>query len=169
MAQLTLDDWTCAINHCIYPLDGKGLQRDFTGQYRNIPASWIIAHKIMTTLEPKLALRMMDCSHILHSEVSLSHVLNIAKAHGKMAPNARTIKTLSSHGVLLLLDIGSWQTPHSVATHFKSNANAPSGSNWNASTKENWVKIAQILNELDVKWFTAGDVDLMTTRENRKL
>jgi len=83
MARLTLADWTCAINHCIYPLDGKGLQRDFTGQYRNIPAAWIIAHKIMTTMEPKLALRTTDCSHILRGEVSLSHVLNVAKAHGK--------------------------------------------------------------------------------------
>jgi hypothetical protein len=83
MARLTLANWTCVINRCVYPLDGKGLQRDFTGQYRNIPAAWIIAHKIMITLEPKLALRMTDCSHILRGEVSLSHVLNVAKAHGK--------------------------------------------------------------------------------------
>ena len=168
MARLTLADWTCAINRCIYPLDGKGLQRDFTGQYRNIPAAWIIAHKIMTTMEPKLALRTTDCSHILRGEVSLSHVLNVAKAHGKVVPDARTVKTLSSRGVLLLSDIGSWQTSCGIASHFKSNANAPNGSNWNAKAKENWVRIAQTLNELEAKWFTVGDVDLMTMKENRK-
>ena len=45
MARLTLADWTCTINHCVCPLDGKGLLRDFTGQYRKIPAAWIIVHK----------------------------------------------------------------------------------------------------------------------------
>src|ERR1700677_3183988 len=50
----------------------------------------------------------------------------------------------------------------------KSNANTPNGSNWNAKAKENWVRIAQTLNELEAKWFTIGDVDLMTTKENRK-
>jgi hypothetical protein len=107
VARLTLSDWTCAINHCVYPLDGKGLLRDFTGQYRKIPAVWIIAHKILTTLEPKMSLRVTDSSHILRGEVSISHVLNIAKAHGKIVPDGRVIKTLVLHGITRLVDIGS--------------------------------------------------------------
>lgn len=87
MARLTLVDWTCGINHCVHPLDCKGLLRDFTGKYQKIPAAWIIAHKVMTMLESKLALQVTDCLHILHGEVSLSHVINITKAHGKIVPD----------------------------------------------------------------------------------
>jgi hypothetical protein len=106
MARLTLADWRCVINHCIDPLDGKGLSRDFTGQYQKIPAAWIIAHKVLTTLELKLALRTTDCSHILRGEVLLLHVLNIAKTHGSNVPDRRAIKTLVSRGINCLTDIG---------------------------------------------------------------
>jgi hypothetical protein len=168
MARLTLADWTCAINHCLNPLDGKGLLRDFTGHYRKIPAAWIIVQKVIMTLELKMVLRSTDCSHILCSEVSLSHVLNVTKAHGKLVPDGRVIKTLSSCGVMQLADIGTWQTANGIVTQFKSIANEPSQVNWTAKAKENWVRTAQILNELDAKWFTIGDVDLMTTRNIRK-
>ena len=94
MARLTLADWTCSINNCIYPLDGKGLRRDFTGQYWNILAVWIIAQKVMTTLDPKMSLRATDSLHIPHGDVSISHILNVAKAHGKVVPDRRAVKTL---------------------------------------------------------------------------
>src|ERR1700683_3971366 len=100
--------------------------------YRKIPVAWIIAHKIMTTLELKLALRVTDCSYILCGEVSLSHVLNVAKAHRKTVPDTRAIKTLSSCGVTLLADIGSWHMANSVASHFKSKNEVPSGVIWTA-------------------------------------
>jgi hypothetical protein len=137
MARLTLADWTCTINHCLYPLDGKGLLRDFTGHYWKIPAAWIIAQKVMMILEPKMALRSIDCSHILRGEVSLSHVLNITKAHGKLVPDGRVIKTLSSRGVMQLADIGTWQTANGIVTQFKFVANEPSWVNWTAKAKEN--------------------------------
>jgi hypothetical protein len=161
MVRLTLADWTCSINHCVYPLDGKGLLRDFTGQYRNIPGAWVIAHKIMTTFEPKLVLRVTNNSHILRGEVSLTHILNIAKAHGKTVPDGRVIKTLSSRGIILLADIGMWQTVSGIVSHFKSKELAPDGANWTAKAKENWVRIAGIMTEIDAKWFTFGDRDLM--------
>jgi hypothetical protein len=168
IARLTLADWTCSINNCIYPLDGKGLCRDFTGQYRNIPAAWIIAQKVMTTLDPKLSLRATDSSYILRGGVSISHALNVAKAHGKVVPDGRVIKTLTSRGITLLADMGSWQTTNSVATHFISKAHTSSGANWTAKAIENWILIAGILNELNAKWFSIGDPDLMMSRETRK-
>jgi len=116
--------------------------------------AWIIAHKIMTTLELKLALRVTDCSYILCGEVSLSHVLNVAKAHRKTVPDGRAIKTLSSHRVGLLADIGSWQTVSGIVSHFKSKELTPGGANWTAKAKENWDRIAGILIEIDAKWFT---------------
>jgi hypothetical protein len=116
MARLTLTDWTCTINRCVYPLDGKGLLKDFTGHYWKIPAAWIIVHKVMTTLELKMALRVTDGSHILCGEVSLSHILNIAKAHGKLVPDGRAVKTLSLRGIVHLANIGSWLTVNGIAS-----------------------------------------------------
>jgi hypothetical protein len=168
MARLTLADWTCTINHCVCPLDRKGLLRDFTVQYWKISAAWIIAHKILTTLKLKMSLRATDSSHILRSEVSLSHVLNIAKAHEKIVPDGRAVKTLVSCGIVLLVDIGLWQMANGVAWCFKFKAHAPSGVNWTVKVWDNCVRIAGILNELNTKWFAIGDLDLMMTKEVRK-
>ena len=129
MVRLTLADWTCTINHGVYPLDKKGLLREFTGQYRKIPVAWIIARKVMMTLEPKMSLRATDSSHISHGEVSLYHVLNIAKANGELVPDRRTIKTLVLHGITCLRDIGSWLMTNGTAVSLKSKALVPSGAN----------------------------------------
>jgi hypothetical protein len=50
----------------------------------------------MVTMEPKLVLRETDNSHILHGEVSLFHVLNVAKTHRIVTPGGRTLRTLTS-------------------------------------------------------------------------
>ena len=73
-----------------------GLLRDFTGYYCKIPAAWVVAHKVMKAIKPKLSLRRMDCSFIRRGEVSIVHILNVAKAHGAQVPDGRTLKTLSS-------------------------------------------------------------------------
>jgi hypothetical protein len=108
VARLTLAEWTCDINHCMYPIDGKGLIRDFTHQYRKIPAAWIIAHKSMASMEPKLCLRRTDCSHILCGEVSLSHVLNLAKVHGVRMLDGRSVRTITSHSITCLALYMRW-------------------------------------------------------------
>ena len=64
MARINLADWTCSINDCINPLEGWGLIKSFTRYYQKIPASWIIPQKAMSTLSPKLSLRLTDCSYI---------------------------------------------------------------------------------------------------------
>ena len=91
IARLTLADWMCSINHCVYPLNGKGLVRDSTGYYRKIPAAWVVTHKVMKTMEPKLSLRRTDCSFIQHSEVLIIHILNVAKVHGAQVPDVMNI------------------------------------------------------------------------------
>src|ERR1700683_485752 len=78
------------------------------------------------------------------------------------------IKSLTSHGIMCLIDIGSWQMSNGIAVSFKSKAHVPSGVNWMAKAMENWVTITGILNKLNAKWFTIGDLDLMTTRDIRK-
>jgi hypothetical protein len=98
----------------------------------------------------------------------LSHVINITKAHGKLVPDGRVIKTLSSRGVIFLADIGSWQKVNGVVTGFKLKEHAPGGTNWTTRAKENWGRTAKVLNEIHAKWFTIGDVDLMMTRDVRR-
>jgi hypothetical protein len=66
------------------------------------------------------------------------------------------------------MDIGSWCTLNGTAVSFKSKALAPSGAKWMAKATENWVAITGILNKLNAKWFTIGNLDLMPTREIRK-
>jgi hypothetical protein len=156
------------INHCIDPLDGKGLSRDFTGHYRKIPAAWIIAHKVLTTLEPNLVLRTTDCSHILHGEVSLLHVFNIAKAHGSIVPDGRAIKTLVSCGINCLNDIGKWHMANGIALRCELKAQPPTEIIWSGRAMANWMKITQVLNNMNAKWFSIGDVNLMTPKEVRK-
>ena len=53
-------------------------------------------------------------------------------------------------------------------SNFKSYTYPPSTANWTVKFKENWLKIANILNDLNTKWFTIGEVDLMATRDVRQ-
>jgi hypothetical protein len=168
IARLTLADWTCSINHCVYLLDGKGLLREYSGQYRKLPAAWIVANKVMKALEPKLSLRITECSYIQHGEVSLSHILNIAKAHRISISDGRALKMLSSWGIVRLADVGSWRSVDNRVIDFKSQIELPSESKWTEKSKENWIRVTQALNHIDPKWFTIGDTDLMMMRDIRR-
>jgi hypothetical protein len=130
IARLTLADWMCSINHCVYPLDGKGLLRDFTGYYCKIPAAWVVTHKVMKTMERKLSLRRTDCSFIQRGEVSIIHILNVAKAHGAQIPDGKTLKTLSSQNIVHLSQAGSWLSLNGHVSNFKSYANPPGTAKW---------------------------------------
>ena len=127
----------------------KVFRKILQGHYRKIPAAWIIAHKVLTTLEPKLVLRTTDCSHILHSEVSLLHALNIAKAHGSIVPDSMAINTLVSHGINCLNDIGKWHVANGIALHFESKAQPPTGPIWSRRVMANWMKIMHVLNNMN--------------------
>ena len=51
---------------------------------------------------------------------------------------------------------------------FKSKTYTPNGAIWTAKASDNWFKMAQVLNKLNTKWFTIGNLDLMTLRTTRK-
>jgi hypothetical protein len=152
----------------MHPLDGKGLTRDFTGYYRKIPAAWIIAHKVMLTMTPKLSLRLTDCSHILTSEVSILHALNIAKAHGDSVFDGRALTSMLSNGIRLLKDVESWTSTYNTIPKFRSYTDPPGNSKWTVRSRENWYKLAHILNSIKAEWFTIGNTDLMTRRDIRQ-
>jgi hypothetical protein len=91
VALITLADCICTINGCVGPLDGLGLNQNFSQYYKKIPVAWIIAQNFMTSLKPKLSLCLTDNSHIMRSEVSISHTIKMCKAHGVNIPNGHAI------------------------------------------------------------------------------
>ena len=54
MALITKMDWTCEKCGCVNPLDGQGLHKDCTRQIKSIPASWIIAQRMMRSMSLSL-------------------------------------------------------------------------------------------------------------------
>jgi hypothetical protein len=57
MARIALADWMCEKSDCIYPLDGAGLDKDFTHYAHSIPMAWIVAQKTIVNMSPRLLLR----------------------------------------------------------------------------------------------------------------
>ncbi|KAJ7164514.1 hypothetical protein C8R46DRAFT_1177069 [Mycena filopes] len=111
IALITLADWTCDINTCIYPLDGPGLARDFTHHSNKIPQAWIIAQKAMRTATPPISLKRTDSSEILTGSGSVVHALNLLSHHrpAQPIPDGHARRSMRAKGLLKLSDFGSWQ------------------------------------------------------------
>jgi hypothetical protein len=94
-------------------MDGKGLNHDFSQFTRSIPASWIVAQKLMATMSLKLSLQIMDQSDILKGDVSISHALMCTDSHHILGnvdkPNGNTTCSLRSKGIWTLADMGEWR------------------------------------------------------------
>ena len=91
IARLTLADWTCSINNCTYPLDGKGHDQNFTHYLKCIPTAWIIALQYMGSNELRLALHCTNISYISSGDIAISHVLNLAKGQSIAVPDGHTM------------------------------------------------------------------------------
>jgi len=109
MALITLMDWTCERNNCLYPFDGNGLQRDFSRQMHLIPAEWVTAQKVLKDMS--LSLRPTDQSGIVEGDVSLTHVKNLCNHSGSQAFTDITgvlLRSLRLKGICTLKDLGVW-------------------------------------------------------------
>jgi hypothetical protein len=133
-----------------------------------IPTAWIIAHKVMITMVPKLSLRVTDCSYIQCGEESISHILNIAKAHDTLTLDRRAMNSLTSKGVVHLSNAGSWLSMCNSAIKFVVYEKPPGNAKWTEKLKENWLKLTNCLNEIKAEWFTIGCTDLMLSRDKRR-
>ena len=91
IVRLTLADWTCSINNCIYLLDGKGLNQNFTHYWKCIPTAWIIAQQYMGSNELRLALHCTDVSYISSGDIVILHVLNLAKGQSIAVPDGHAM------------------------------------------------------------------------------
>ncbi|KZV90808.1 hypothetical protein EXIGLDRAFT_676719 [Exidia glandulosa HHB12029] len=111
MANITLADWTCERNDCVYPFDTVGLSKPIhMNSKSSLPVAWIVAHETMRTFQPALHLRRTDMSYILRGDISATHALRVAKA---VMPNIPTVSATAT-GVLRrrdihwLADFGTW-------------------------------------------------------------
>ena len=166
-----LADWTCDINDCIYPLDSTGLNRNFTRYKGKIPAAWIVAQKTMSSLAPKLSLRITDQNHIATRDVSLSHALKVCDHIAPMDlidnPNGVTAKSLRTGNVRTIKDIGGWVINEKGTITFKAKAQSFVG--WSEAKKNNWIKITQRLSQVKPQaFYGAYDWDLLKSRSRRQ-
>ena len=140
VALITLADWTCGINECIRPLDGLGLKHNFSQYYRRIPAAWIIAQNTLTSLVPKQSLRLTDTSHIYHGDISISHTLKRCRANGIETPDGHVIRSITTKGIRMLSDAGSWsRNPNSKVIFTITKDPAPLA-RWTPKARQHWKK-----------------------------
>jgi hypothetical protein len=165
MARITLSDWTCDINHCIDPLDGPGLARDFTKYAGKIPYGWIAAQKAMGLASSPISLKRTDIPEILPGTIVVSHALNIFHHHNpdQGIPDGNALCSLRLKGLVTLQDFGAWTTQPDGQWSFTPKPRPPAPS-WSTAAKSNWEKVRRVLDRLEMTWFSAGDPDLIISR-----
>ena len=112
MARITLAEWTCDINGCVYPLDGRGLHKGFTHHYKKLPAAWITAQGVMSSMEEPLSLRVTDQHELLRGDVSISHVIALCNHYrpgGSNNPDGNTLRSIRSKNIRTLAELGYWR------------------------------------------------------------
>jgi hypothetical protein len=119
VARITYADWMCRYSNCGQPIDGGGLHKRYNHLYGKIPATWLIAHSVLSSVTPKLNLRLTDASHILNGETSILHTMNVCKARNIQVLDGVAVNCLTRVGITLLRHMGSWRNDHCGNWHFE--------------------------------------------------
>lgn len=116
--KITLADWTCHTNNCVYPLDGRGLKCNFSCFHGSIPAAWLIAHEHLANL--RLAVRQTDVNHLLEGDCSISHVAAATKStlQADCQFSGHVVRSIRAMGVTKLRDLGKWSVDADQLTSF---------------------------------------------------
>ncbi|KAG0692478.1 hypothetical protein DFH29DRAFT_860829 [Suillus ampliporus] len=101
MAAITLSDWMCSLNHCVYPLDGPSLHRSFIRRKHALPMTWIVAHEVLQQSE--LSVPTTDQSFLL-GDVALCH-LSRACPSSSLPLSPYVISILETEGYSRLGDL----------------------------------------------------------------
>jgi hypothetical protein len=169
MARITLMDWTCERNNCLYPLDGDGLQRDFSRQTRLIPAEWVTAQKVMRDLS--LSLRATDQSNITEGDVSLSHVKNVCNHLDSQAFTDITgvsLRSLRLKGIRTLKDFGEWTMDLDGRIGITNHPRVIDKT-WSTAAKSIWKRLVPALCEkIQIDDLVIGPIDLALPRKLRE-
>lgn len=166
MARVTLADWTCHLNGCIYPLDRQGLGRTFTRFVGSVPTAWIIAQEHLAKC--KISVRITDQSHLLVGECSLSHVLSLVKPHLRWPepPSGHIIRSVRAMGFRLLKQVGQWGVINGNKTTFVT-CPIPPG-RWSPAQRKNWQLMREFLACAEIGMLYDGDPDLLLSRDVRR-
>ena len=169
IVRLTLADWTCSINNCIYLLDGKGLNQNFTHYWKCIPTAWIIAQQYMGSNELRLALHCTDVSYISSGDIVILHVLNLAKGQSIAVPDGHAMWSITSKGIQLLKDVGQWVLLNG-RIKFEPHKLPPNtlGKKWKNRGKENWDHLTGALRLINPNILYSGEFSLLITRSKRE-
>ena len=155
LAQLTLTDWMCEKSDCSYPLDGIGLRKDFSQLDQSIPSAWLTAHR---------TLKILDLSHILKGDVSLSHLIrSCSHSHPQIsaAINGTSLRSLRLKGVRKLADVGKWMIDASgnIFTHLQQPLFDKS---WSTAARQNWIRLFDTIHDkMRIDDILSGPVDLI--------
>jgi len=167
LAKITMADWMCEKNGCVYPLDGDGLLKGFSHCLRSIPARWIIAQKVMRGLPKPLSLRMMDQSSMANGEVSLSHVVNVCNHRNsqKLANlNGNTLRSLRVKGIQNLHDVGRWVIGKSGEVLI-SEREQRFDRTWSLAARRNWTALTNAFwDDLTLSHLVNGPLELTVPR-----
>ena len=157
MAKITMVDWMCEKNGCIYA--------------RSIPAGWIIAQKVMRDLPKPLSLRMTDQSSLSNGEVSLSHVVNICNHRNPQKfvdLNGHTLRSLRAKGIRNLQDVGKWVIRKSGEVVI-SEREQRFDKTWSPAARKNWATLTSAFRDgLTLSRLVNGPLELSISRAVRE-
>ncbi|KNZ80992.1 hypothetical protein J132_03286 [Termitomyces sp. J132] len=167
MANITLADWSCHINSCCYPLDGRGLERTFSRYSGSILAAWIVAHEHLAKLG--LSLRQTDASYLLEGRCSISHALTSTMdvLRPNYPVNGHTLRSIRSMGFYQLQDIGKWAVNNSGSSSFVV-SEMPAGK-WSSAQRRNWELIRCACSRIQIGMLYAGQPELLLPVDQRRL
>jgi hypothetical protein len=172
MALITLADWTCHINDCVNPLVQPGITKDFSRRikYHTVPAAWIIAQKIMGSMNPPLLLCSTDHSHILNGDVSISHCVKLLKTLSSPPPSGTAVYSLRSAGFKLVSQLGRWVSLNHTLLFkpFPVPDRLPTLKKPSTAFISNWNKISDAFRNSSINTFYFGSSDLLIPRVQRR-
>lgn len=169
LAKITLADWMCEKSDCSYPLDGAGLQKDFSRLDQSIPLTWLTAHRTLKILD--LSLRETDQSYVLSGNVSLTHLIRSCIHKNPQIPkliNGTLLRCLRLKGIRRLADAGKWMIDHSgnIFVHL---LQARFDNSWSTAAQKNWTKLYDAIHgKMRIDDVLSGPVDLVLPRHVRK-
>ncbi|KAH7875505.1 uncharacterized protein C8R40DRAFT_1170604 [Lentinula edodes] len=173
MARIMMADWTCSLNHCVYPISGTGLlTQTHSSRFKKIPSSWIIAQRVMSEHREKLSLPRTDRTEVLTGDVSLSHYISIFNHHNQTIQekiDGNVMKSLRVRGITLLRHVGMWKTNRpkgKPSIELKETINL---AGWTAAGKQNLSRMQIMLSSFEFHWLDIQSINLTTEQEQRQV
>ena len=163
MARITLADWKCTINRCIFPLAGDGLRIHHSPSHPHLPHAFVVAHSIL--LDLSLHIHPTDQSHIRSGNITLPHIAAQTRPNFP-TPSLHTLLMFCRENFAFLRQWGSWSdSPNSVScfSPFPSNPSPPG-----STPHSHWPAVVRWLRNLPISLLSVGDFLLTFDRSHRR-